>query len=162
MLIVAKSTQAYFREALDHALRKLNITLTESAQVYMVHLLNEFLRSEKVFAGVNYGEKLIMVHLLERAHASEEREALQIYRHLGDSSLYLLGFFNEASANGMVSETYYQDMGSVGYAYASGLSRAYAASHAALFQELSDNFPEMVKVMKNIANYSSHQVKNQS
>lgn len=162
MLVLAHSMQAYFREALVAALRKSNITVTESAQVYVVHLLNEFSRSEKAFAGVNYGEKVIMAHLFERAHASEDREALQIYRHLGDTSLYLLGFFKEASARRIVSVTYYKDMGSVAYAYASDLSRAYAVGNAALFQELSERFGDMVTVLENIANYRDPQGKSLS
>ncbi|HXW52888.1 MAG TPA: hypothetical protein VEL47_02155 [Myxococcota bacterium] len=157
MLVLASSMQAYFREALNVAMRKSNVVFTDNAQVYVVHLLNEFSRSEKAFAGVNYGEKLIMAQFLERAYSSEEREALQIYRHLGDTSLYLLGFFKESSANRIVSDTYYKDMGSAAYACASGLSRAYAGKNAALFQELSERFSDMVMVMETIAHYRDHQ-----
>jgi hypothetical protein len=156
MLVLARSMQAYFREALDAAMKTSNITVTESAQVYVVHLLNEFSRSEKAFAGVSYGEKVVMAQLLERAYTSEQREALHIYRHLGDTSLYLLGFFKESSAKRIVSSKYYRDMGSGAYASASSLSRAYDAGHAALFQELSERFADMVMVLEYIANYRNN------
>lgn len=159
MLVLARSMQAYFREALDAAMRTSNISLTESAQVYVVHLLNEFSRSEKAFAGVSYGEKVVMAQLLERAYASEQREALHIYRHLGDISLYFLGFFKESSAKRIVPNTYYRDMGSGAYASASTLSRAYDVGHAALFQELSERFGDMVIVIENIANYRNNSEK---
>lgn len=159
MLVLANSMQAYFREALDAAIRTSNVVVTEHAQVYVVHLLNEFSRSEKAFAGVDHGEKPIMAHMLERAYEAESREALRIFRHLGDTSLYLLGFFKESSKNRIVSDTYYKDMGAQAYSCASDLSRAYAAQHAAIFQELAENFGDFVRVMENIACYCQTQEK---
>lgn len=161
MLVLANSMQAYFREALVAAMRTSNITVTESAQVYVVHLLNDFSRSERAFAGTDYGAKVSLIQLLERAYAAdEEREALRIYRHLGDTSLYLLGFFRDSGQKRMVSRTYYRDMGIAAYSHASGLSRAYAVNTAALFQELSERFVDMVTVLENIASYGDHQEKN--
>ena len=157
MLIMATSAQAYFREALVSAMRKSNLTFTESAQLYVVHLLNEFSRAEKAFAGVDPGENIVVAELLERAHSAEDFEALRIYRHLGDTSLYLLGFFKESRQGRIVSLTYYMDMGAVAYSFASDLSRAYAINSAVLFQELSDRFADVVKVLENIAQYGNEQ-----
>jgi hypothetical protein len=151
MLIIAQSTQAYFRENLIKAIQSSHIVITEEAQAYVVHLLNEFSRSDKAFAGVDHGEKPILVNMLERAYSAEDREALRIFRHLGDISLYLLGFFREFNKTGIVSDTYYRDMGAQAYYQASSLSRAYAAQNAAVFQELSDNFARLVKVLEHIA-----------
>lgn len=155
MLILANSAQAYFREALVSAMRTSKLQFTESAQIYIVHLLNEFSRSEKAFAGVDHKESVTVTEILERALRADDHEALRIYRHLGDTSLYQLGFFKESKQGRMVSLTYYMDMGAVAYAQASDLSRAYAINSAILFQELSDRFPDMVKVMENIAHYGS-------
>lgn len=162
MLVVTSSMQAYFREALDAAMRTSHITVTESAQIYVVHLLNEFSRSEKAFAGADHGEQITMVQLLSRAFMSDDREALRIYRHLGDTSLYLLGFFKESHSKRIVSSTYYRDMGAVAYYQASELSRAYAVNTAAIFQELSERFQDIVTVLEQIANYGQHQQKSLS
>jgi hypothetical protein len=156
MLVLANSMQAYFREALDAAMRLSRIRVTESAQVYVVHLLNEFSRSEKAFAGTDYGEKISITQLLERAFGAEEREALRIYRHLGDTSLYLLGFFEGSG----IQYTFYKDMGITAYAHASGLSRAYAINSALIFQELSEKFGDFVTVFQRIANYKDHRDEN--
>ena len=40
MLVLANSTQSYFREALDAALRDSQVCVTESAQIYVVNMLN--------------------------------------------------------------------------------------------------------------------------
>lgn len=154
MLVLANSAQAYFREALESAMLTTNISFTESAQVYVVHLLNEFSRSERAFAG--HGESITMTELLERAYASDDHEALRIYRHLGDTALYLLGFFRESQENRIVSVTYYRDMGANAYLHASGISRPYALNSAILFQELADRFEDMVTVLEKIAHYRNH------
>lgn len=153
MLVLTSSIQAYFREALDSAMRSSQISFTEPVQVYIVHLLNEFSRSERAFAGADPKEPLTLAELLERALAADDREALRIYRHLGDTSLYLLGFFREAQQKGIVSETYYRDMGALAYSHASGLSRGYTFNNALLFQELSDRFGDVVTIMATIAHY---------
>lgn len=154
MLLTANSTQAYFREALDAAMRISHIHITESAQVYLVYLLHDFARTEKAFAGTDYGQKVSMSELLGRALGSDPHEALAIYRHLGDTSLYLLGFFKTSHAQRIVSKSYYRDMGSLAYWHASHLSRPHAAHSAALFYELSERFSDMVRVIENIASYN--------
>jgi hypothetical protein len=161
MLIVANSIQAYFREALVNAMRTSKIHFTESAQAYLVHLLNEFSLSERAFAGVDHGDRVTIAELLERALMADDHEALRIYRYLGDSSLYQLGFFKESKIGRIVPITYYMDMGAVAYAHASDLSRAYAINSAVLFQELADRFPDMVTVVENIAHYGSLQQKSE-
>lgn len=157
MLVLATSVQAYFREALVSAMRQSNLHFTESAQVYVVHLLNEFARSEKVFAGIDHGESITVAELLQRALMVEDHEAMRIYRHLGDTSLYSLGFFKESKRGRVVSATYYMEMGAVAYSFASDLSRAYAINSAVLFQELSERFADIVKLMEKIAQYGNQQ-----
>lgn len=157
MLIFTSSMQAYFREALSHALEESRVELTEEAKVYLVHFLNDFSRSEKLFAGTDYGEKISIFNLLERATQAEGPEAVQIYRHMGDISLYLLGFFREADVRRPASRSYYLSMGSKGYAQVSALFRCQALNSAILFHELSERFADMVRVVEEVAKY--HQFK---
>lgn len=156
MLVTANNIQAYFREALEVALRHSNVQFTESAQVYVVHLLNEFSRSEVAFAGTDYGAKISMVQLFERALRADDAEAQRIFRHLGDTSLYLLGFFRESTLQKIVSQSYYRDMGAQAYLHASSLARVHGAGTAALFHEMSERFNDMVIVVEKIARYQKN------
>lgn len=161
MLDLTLSAQAYFREALNEALRASSISISESAQAYVVYLLNEFSRSDKAFSGVNHGEGPNLVILLERAFLANDREALEIYRHMGDTSLYLVGFFQGAK-NRVVSPSYYKDMGGMAYACASDLSRAYGIKSAEIFSELSERFSDMVSLLESVASYGERQERYQS
>lgn len=154
MLVDTSSMQAYFREALEAVMRKTHIQVTESAQLYVVNLLKEFSRSEVAFAGTGYGERVIFADLFERGLSAHASEALQIFRHLGDTALYLLGFFKESQEARIVSKTYYRDMGMQAYAHVSLLSRVHNASNAALFQEMSERFSDLVVVLELIATYN--------
>ncbi len=152
MLILVKNSHGYFSEVLQNALKKSNVSLSDSAQVYIIHMLDDFSRSEKIFSGVEYGEKIYFFDLLNRALVSQDQEALRIFRHMGDVSLYLCGFFEEFTQNKLISVSYYIDMGISAYAQASEISRAYTASNSATFLELSDQFCNIAKVLKKITN----------
>jgi hypothetical protein len=148
MVLEFNSAQGYFRESLEMALERSTIKLNESVQIYIVNMLSEFLRSEVAFAGTDYGEQFTMALLLDRALSSEHHEAIRIFRHLGDSSLYLLGFFGESQLRRPVPKSYYRDMGSQAYWQASVLSRAQVSS---LFCDLSMGFDDIVKVLELMA-----------
>lgn len=152
MLVEANSMQVYFREALEASVRCSSISVTQTAQAYMVQLLQEFSRSEVAFAGVDYGEKIILAHMLERGLLAEDQEALKIYRHLGDTCLYVLGFFRESAIQRLVSHQYYKDMGAQAYWQAASLARS---QYAILFYELSERFNDMVILLENVAKYKN-------
>jgi hypothetical protein len=137
------SSREYFREVLNDALRKTSVRLTETAQVYLVNLLCEFVRSENVYAGTDPGERPVLVDLLQRAVEADPAEAVRIYKHMGDQSLYFTGFFTEAVDNA----EYWMSMGGTAYANVAGLMRPTAAASSALFAELSDRFRALVDLL---------------
>jgi hypothetical protein len=145
MLVSAGSMREYFRDSLGTALKKTSVRLSDTAQMYLVNLLVEFIRAENVYAGTDPGERPVLADLFGRAREAEPSEAVRIYKHMGDSSLYLTGFFTEAVEN--VGVDYYVSMGGSAYASVAGLMRPTAASSSALFAELSDRFRELVELL---------------
>ena len=150
MLIMASNLQEYFRTALSVAMEKTSIDLTEHAQAYLVYLLNDFSRSEKVYAGVDHGDKPTLALLMSRAQEAEPEEALRIFKHLGDSSLYHLGFFKEAAQTQVVGANYYITMGESGYGSAANLSRDQALT-AVIYEELAERFCDLVALFQSIS-----------
>jgi hypothetical protein len=144
MLVASVSMREYFREALTVALRRSGEKLSPDVQAYVVNLLADFARAENVYAGTDRGEKPVFVELLSRAQEAEPQEAVRIYKHMGDSSLYLTGFFTEGMELGL---DYYASMGSTAYASVAGLIRPTAATSSALFAELSDRFRSLVELL---------------
>jgi hypothetical protein len=151
MLLTSGNLREYFREALGQAMGESMVRLTQSCQLYLVNLLNDFSRSENVYAGTNYGESPALALLLSRATEADPQEALRIYKHLGDSSLYLSGFFNESVGNRAVSVDYYQSMGESAYAQVAGQIRHSEAKSSALFMELAHRFGDLIPLLNAIS-----------
>lgn len=142
-MLVSGSMREFFRDALGSALKKNAVRLSDTAQVYLVNLLVEFMRSENVYAGTDKGSGPVLADLFSRAQEADDAEAVRIYKHMGDSSLYLTGFFTE----GIGSVDYYVSMGGSAYSAVAGLMRPTAATSSALFAELSDRFPALVDLL---------------
>jgi hypothetical protein len=147
VMLVVSDMSVYFREALESAMDKGSIHLTEPAQIYLVHLLSEFARSENVFAGTERGEKPTLVELLSRAKDAEPIEAVRVYKHLGDSSLYFSGFFVDSMEREAVGRSYYLSMGETAYSSVADLMRVQAATSSALFTELADRFADLAELL---------------
>ncbi len=141
------SMRSYFRETLTASLSKRGVALTETAQVYVVNLLTEFARSDQVFAGVDRGDRPVMAELLARAQECDTTEAVRLYKHMGDSSLYLSGFFPGHVERGATSVDYYVSVGGSAYDAVARIVRPGAASMSALFEELADRFRELVELL---------------
>jgi hypothetical protein len=137
----------YFRESLQDSLRKRGVQLSDTAQFYVVNLLTEFARSDNAFAGTDRGEKPVLADLLVRAQESDPHEAVRLYKHMGDSSLYLSGFFPGAVERGATSVSYYVSVGGSAYDAVARLVRPTAATSSALFAELAERFKELVELL---------------
>ena len=151
MLVSANNLHEYFREALGVAMYRTSLQVTENAQAYLVYLLSDFTRSENVYAGVEHGDKPTLALLLSRAQEAEPEEALRIFKHLGDSALYLLGFFHDAVQSQVVGARYYVSMGESAYSSAASLTRntrEKALPAATIYTELSHRFGDLVDLLK--------------
>lgn len=145
MVISSQNMHGYFQEALATALRRSQSPISEDLQAYLVYLLSDFARSERVYAGVNPGEEPILVVLLERALESPQAEANRIFKHIGDSTLYLSGFFGEKTQATGVSNSYYMAMGEDAY------YRLAQNTRVQVYNELSGAFERLVFLLRQIS-----------
>lgn len=147
-MIHTGSLTEYFREALTEALARTSVDLTFDVQAYVMRMLMEFSRSEVAYSGAERGEQPVYAVLLSRALDSAPHEALKVYRQIGDSTLYHLGFFKEFTGQKMVNESYYFSIGEQAYASASALS---ISGPARIYSELSDHFMELVLIFNEMS-----------
>lgn len=145
MLVLTQNMQGYFQEALTTALRRCQSSVSEEVQAYLIYLLSDFARSERVYAGVNPGEEPILVLLLERALDAAPAEANRIFKHIGDSTLYLSGFFGERAQTAGVSSSYYMAMGEDAY------SRLAQNTRIPVYHELSEAFKRLVFLLRQVS-----------
>jgi hypothetical protein len=145
-LLHEHSPAAYFKELLDAALARQHVTAGDMTSFYLVNLLCQFVRADR---GDGFGRDaeplaLRLARALDQA-GSEQRAQL---RSLGDTSLFVSGFFADSFPRRAVDLDYYVSMGE--FAYGS-LSRRDRDAFAEVFGELSRKFVRFMDVLTDIS-----------
>ncbi len=134
---LAASVDEFFHEVVNDALEAVDLEASEPASWYLVGLLGEFTRTRPTDEPL--GMKL--------AQPGEDPcERVRNLKQVGDTSLYVAGFFAESLSRSLVDVDYYVGIGQSAY---SQLARSLGASRSIteVYQELAANFPRFVDVL---------------
>jgi hypothetical protein len=154
-IITHESVAAYFKEQLDCVCKTRKFELTGLTNFYVVNLLSSFMDSEKLFLPSDDARTRDLVPLAElmaRASDAEADERARLLRHLGDSSLYIGGFFQDSLGRSNVDVNYYVSMGGKAYGELSGtfVGRDRQAMRR-VFAELAGKFEKLVELLAEMA-----------
>ncbi|HEV7555265.1 MAG TPA: hypothetical protein VGO00_07425, partial [Kofleriaceae bacterium] len=109
----------------------------ESAGWYLVGLLGDFTRAR--LTDEPLGPKLA-------APGTDPGERVRNLKQVGDTSLYVAGFFAESLTRSLVDVDYYVGLGKTAYAQlARSLSQSKSITE--VYEELADKFPGFVEVL---------------
>lgn len=136
-LMVPSSMNLYFVRLLAEQ----GLGLTDSAMMYVVGVLTAFSRSEVAYAGVNRGERPVLVDFLKRAQEVDTAERGRIYRHVGDLAMFKAGVFAASLA---ASRSYYVAVGEGAYGSAASLAKP---TVSVVLEELSDRFGDVTDAL---------------
>jgi hypothetical protein len=155
-----ETIEAYFADIVDKAVEYRRVSITEPAQFYIVTLLSQFATSDRLYRRDEENGRLereALALLLARASSAPVQERVRLLKRLGDSSLYISGFFAESLARSLVDVDYYISMGGSAYGSLSDLYRARPGtdSFSLLFAELADNFRELVEVVSRVSSQAN-------
>lgn len=136
----------FFHEAVQTALRKQRVETGELTEFYLVNLLSQYC------ARTRFDEQPLALKMAEALEAEGVEQRAQKLREVGDTSLYLSGFFAESIEHRMVDLDYYVDLGGAAYRRLSYISRfSREASFQDAYTELSDKFRSLVSVLNEIS-----------
>lgn len=150
-LKVITNPESFFHELVVQALGKQRIRVGEEAEFYLVNLLQKFISVDRLFARDEQGQIrdeplcVLFAEALEEPMAEHQR---LMFRHVGDVSLYISGFFQESLERKSVDVDYYIGMG--GAAYRNVATRE-DVNRASLYSELSDRFGTLVDVLTEVS-----------
>jgi hypothetical protein len=154
-IVLGQTAQEYFREAVSGALAHRRLRIQESTEFYLVNLLAGHLSTGSALAPRGEGglgsEPLAFI--LKRALEAEREERRRTLKRLGDTSLFVSGFFGDSLAGSLVDVGYYIAMGERAYDALSGFERADRGC-AQVYEELARRFPDLVDVLAEIAELS--------
>jgi hypothetical protein len=153
-ILVGKSAQEWFREMVGDALSQRRLKVQEVTEFYLVNLLASFLETERLFVeqpdGTVRSEPLALILLDAIRSARPARN--RALRRLGDTALFVSGFFGDSLARSTVDVDYYIAMGERAYGTLAGTERG--AGREDLFGELSERFGLFVDLFAEIAELS--------
>lgn len=143
---LAASVDEYFHEVVTDALSVVEVEASEPASWYLVGLLGEMTRAR--ISDEPLGLKLAQPGI-------DAGERVRTLKQVGDTSLYVAGFFAESLNRSLVDIDYYVGLGQNAYAQ---LARSIAPhprsggqkSITEVYEELADKFPRFVDVLTEV------------
>ncbi len=155
-ILVGTTAQAWFREAVTELLSQRRLKVQEATEFYLVDLLTRFLERERLFTeqadGTVRVEPLALV-LLKALREADRRARSRELRRLGDTALFVSGFFGDSLAGSPVDVDYYIAMGERAYGTLADSERA--RGQGDLYGELAERFGDFVDLFAELSERSS-------
>ena len=147
--------QEFFREKITAAIAKQKVKVSDDVEFYLVNLLCEFIapgKLETVTGELNAFETPLAL-ILKNALEAPPSTKMRIYKYLGDTSLYVAGFFQDYFNRKAFDINYYIALGASAYGNVSSLMRDHHADEhfAQTYQALGTKFHEMVEIVAEAA-----------
>lgn len=151
----------FFKERISEAKERQHFNTSEIAEFYLVELLARFMLSSNLFEphtnengqGHSHGhsqeDPLAILLLKAQSKDVEVSEKIKLLKKLGDTSLYISGFFGDSLNRKIIDLDYYREMGSIAYRSLSGTIKD--DSFQKLYQELHEKFSGFVDVLTEIS-----------
>jgi hypothetical protein len=136
-----ESAVEYFKELVDGALEHQKLVVNDLTAFYVVHLLAGF-AEQRLDDGAALALRL--GDAIEGGDSYRKRRAL---KEIGDTSLFVSGFFPDSFNRGSVDVEYYMQVGGTAYA---ALSR-HSSELAPVFAELATKFPGLVDILSEVS-----------
>jgi hypothetical protein len=142
----------FFHDAVTSALRSRNVSAAEPTEFYLVNLLAEFTKTSRV------DEEPLALKMAEIASATPDVRARGL-KEIGDTSLYVSGFFADSLTRRLVDVDYYIAMGGSAYGQLAQLVATTRGSATdffrAVYDELSAKFAAFVDVLNEVRRNTS-------
>jgi len=159
-IALANSVGSFFHEAVGEAVRSQQVEATDQAMSYLVALLSDFAHPN---AERDDTFDRPLAFLLDEALRTTGAQRFQRLRTLGDSVLYITGFFSDHIENRGVDVGYVTSVGATAYRGVASMLRRSPADTAEtatgkrqdtednVFTELSQKFDRFVDVLTTVA-----------
>jgi hypothetical protein len=141
-----ESAVEYFKQLVDEALAHQRIAAQELTAFYVVQLLAGYLQQPEEDSAEPLAFKLA------RALEGGGFQRRTTLRQIGDTSLFVSGFFSDSLRRKLVDVDYYVSIGGCAY---NALSRQETDALSPVFAELADKFVGFVDVLSEVSERSA-------
>lgn len=138
-----------FKELVENALEHQGVENSDDSTVYLVYLLDSFVRNDTRFTGAGASSTQPLAEILLSTSQAPSSQSLTSLRYTGDLALFLVGFYADSLRRGVAGTGCYVRLG--GTAYGVLARSAAVAGAAALFHELATNFVRFADVLSEVS-----------
>ncbi len=142
----------FFYERVTDARELCGADLAQETEYYLVNLLSEFLSTVRLLeSGGRRVDEVPLAIRLMGAQLSAPAERYRELKHLGDTTLYVLGWFAESLRRSTVDRSYYAGVGETAYHRLAELPQAPRGSFEdPVFVELAEKFHDAVEIIAEV------------
>jgi hypothetical protein len=151
-LVREESPVEFFREQLSRAMDHQKVSTSAFTEYYLVNLLAEGVSQRPGSVGDPGEGEMPLALLYVRAFRASRAERARLLRTMGDTALFVSGFFADSLHRKLVDLDYYRTLGGRAYAH---LSRAEELSFGPqVFGELARRFMEFADLLAEVSEQS--------
>src|SRR5262245_20912085 len=139
----------FFHEVLSETIKSQGVDTSAPTESYLVNLLSTFTRTQP-------DDSPVGIKLAQAVQAPPDERARAL-REVGDTTLYVSGFFSESLSRKLVDVDYYIDIGGAAYGELARFFRGYRRSEVfgEIYDELEHKFPRFVDVLAEVSERTS-------
>jgi hypothetical protein len=152
-LVREETPMEFFREQLERAMEHQKVSTSAFTEFYLVNLLVSCVRGEPLPPPDPGYDEMPLAVLYARALEASRAERARLLRAMGDTALFVSGFFADSLSRKLVDLSYYRSMG--GHAYTClGREEPRDAYGPQVFLELAGRFTEFADLLAEVSESS--------
>jgi hypothetical protein len=151
-LVTARTPLEYFRDQLERAMQHQKVSTSAFTEYYLINLLASSLRGELLPRAEPGFDETPLALLYARALSASRGERARLLRALGDTTLFVAGFFADSLSGKLADFDYYRALG--GRAYGRLSQEEERGPGGAVFGELAGRFTQFADLLAEISENS--------
>ena len=152
-IVQDETPMEFFKQQLESAMEHQRVCTSAFVEHYLVCLLAHCVKGDPLPAPEPGFDEMPLSLVYVRALAAAHRDRTRLLRALGDSALFVSGFFADSLTGKLVDLTYYKAMG--GRAYARLASEGDESGYTpSVFSELAGRFSEFADLLAEVSEVS--------
>lgn len=149
----------YFKEAVEDATDRLNVEISDHTEFYVVDLLSRYASIKTLTSTELVLEEKTFAELFLESYELKTEGRARILKYIGDTTLFLTGFFSDSFQRSIVDVDYYASLGQTSYRNLLDLLAARVVQWGLeeVFDELSGKFFQLMDVLAEVSESSGPQ-----
>lgn len=149
----------YFKGAVEDATERLKVEISDYTEFYVVDLLSRYTNIKALTSTELVSAKKTFTELFMESYELNTEGRARILKYIGDTTLFLTGFFSDSFQRSLVDVDYYASLGRTSYRNLLDLLAAQVVRGGLeeVFDELGAKFFQLMDVLAEISESSRSQ-----